>query len=63
MATPKNPLSRDLSKLGRTGGMARLETMTEEEESARKAAQARWAKDRGQNGPSKQQRDRNERES
>lgn len=45
--------------------MARLETMTEEErkESARKAAQARWAKDRGQNGPSKQQRDRNERES
>ncbi len=36
-----------LSKLGK-GGKARLETMTEDErkESARKAAQARWDKQR-----------------
>jgi hypothetical protein len=39
-------LSRHLAKLGRKGGKARLQTMTEEEreESARRAAQARWAK-------------------
>jgi hypothetical protein len=38
--------SRHLSKLGKKGGKARLETMTEDQrkESARKAAQARWAK-------------------
>jgi hypothetical protein len=42
----KHPFSRYLSKLGRKGGKARLQTMTEEErkESARKAATARWAK-------------------
>ena len=39
-------LPRHLSKLGKKGGKARLETMTEDErkESARKAALARWAK-------------------
>jgi hypothetical protein len=48
---PKKPkkktvLSRYLSKLGKKGGKARMQTMTEEErrESARKAVQARWAK-------------------
>lgn len=42
----KTLLSRHLAKLGRKGGKARLQTMTEEEReaSARKAAQARWAK-------------------
>ena len=46
MAKKKSLLSRHLSKLGKKGGKARLETMTEDErkESARKAAQARWAK-------------------
>ena len=42
----KSLLSRHLSKLGKKGGKARLETMTEDQrkESSRKAAQARWAK-------------------
>ena len=46
MAKKKSLLSRHLAKLGKKGGKARLETMTEEErkESARKAALARWAK-------------------
>jgi len=49
MAKKKSLLSRHLSKLGRKGGKARLDTMTEEErkESARKAAQARWGKRKG----------------
>jgi len=44
----KSVLSRHLSKLGKKGGKARLQTMTEDErrEAARKAAQARWAKQR-----------------
>jgi len=46
MAKKKSVLSRHLSKLGKKGGKARLQTMTEDERSAvaRKAAQARWAK-------------------
>ncbi|MGC2477803.1 MAG: hypothetical protein WA485_25925 [Candidatus Sulfotelmatobacter sp.] len=46
MAKKKSALSRHLAKLGKKGGKARLETMTEDErkESARKAALARWAK-------------------
>jgi hypothetical protein len=42
----KSVLSRHLSRLGKKGGKARLQTMTEDErtEVARKAAQARWAK-------------------
>jgi hypothetical protein len=46
MAKKKSVLSRHLSKLGKKGGKARLQTMTEDErkEVARKAAQARWAK-------------------
>jgi hypothetical protein len=42
----KSLLSKHLSKVGRKGGKARLDTMTAEErkESARKAAQARWSK-------------------
>ena len=45
-AKKKTLLSRYLSKLGKKGGKARLQTMTEDErkESARKAVQARWAK-------------------
>jgi hypothetical protein len=46
MAKKKSVLSQHLSKLGKKGGKARLETMTEDErkESARKAARARWDK-------------------
>jgi hypothetical protein len=49
MAKKKSLLARHLSKLGKKGGKARLETMTDDErkESARKAAQARWAKRKG----------------
>lgn len=49
MAKKKTVLSRHLSKLGKKGGKARLQTMTAEErtEVARKAAQARWAKRKG----------------
>jgi hypothetical protein len=49
MAKKKSLLSRHLSKLGKKGGKARLQTMTEDErkESARKAAKARWAKRKG----------------
>jgi hypothetical protein len=49
MAKKKSVLSRHLSKLGNKGGKARLETMTEDErkESARKAAKARWDKQKG----------------
>ena len=45
MKKKKSLLSKYLSELGRKGGKARLQTMTEEErkESARKAAKARWA--------------------
>jgi hypothetical protein len=45
-AKKKTVLSRHLSRLGKKGGKARLQTMTEDERSevARKAAQARWAK-------------------
>jgi len=41
-----DPVRQFLTKIGKKGGKARLQTMTEEErrESARKAAQARWAK-------------------
>ena len=43
---PTPALSDYLSQIGRKGGKARLETMTEDQrkESARKAAQARWGK-------------------
>jgi hypothetical protein len=46
MAKKKSVLSRHLSKLGKKGGKARLQTMTQDERSevARKAALARWAK-------------------
>jgi hypothetical protein len=51
MAKKKSALSRYLSKLGKKGGKARLQTMTEEQrsESARKAAQTRWAKRQNRN--------------
>jgi len=53
-----------LASLGRKGGKARTQKMTpkERKELARKAAQARWAKAHSLNAPSKQHRDRNERE-
>jgi len=46
MVKKKSVLSRHLSRLGKKGGKARLQTMTEDErkEVARKAAKARWAK-------------------
>jgi hypothetical protein len=49
MAKKKSLLSRHLSKLGKKGGKARMQTMTEDErkESARKAALARWHKPKG----------------
>ncbi len=60
----KNKLSEYLRKLGRKGGRATAKKLTSEQrkESARKAAQDRWAKANSENASSKQQRDRNERE-
>jgi len=48
MAKKKSALSRHLAKLGKKGGKARLQRMTDDErrESAKKAARARWAKQR-----------------
>lgn len=53
MAEEKNPAAVALGKLGESkGGKARAKNMTPEErsESARKAAKARWAKKRQQEG-------------
>lgn len=57
----KGEMSEYLRKLGRKGGKATAKKLTPEQrkESARKAAEARWAKAVGTNAPSKQQRDRN----
>jgi hypothetical protein len=50
MARSKKPLT--VQEVGARGGKARAKALTKEERqaSARKAAHARWAKKRGQNG-------------
>jgi hypothetical protein len=59
----KSEISKYLAELGGKGGKAGVKNPTAEQRkaSARKAAQARWARARSENSPSKQQRDRNER--
>lgn len=57
-AKKKNPAA---VQLGRKGGQATAKKLTPEQrkESAKKAAEARWAKAVGNNAPSKKHRDRN----
>ena len=61
MMVTKDEMAEYLRKLGRKGGKTRAKNQTPEQrkESARKAAQARWAKVVGNNAPSKKHRDRN----